>query len=310
MDRPDGASSSRMTAPFFVVGTQRSGTTLLYQMLGSHPDLFVVNEFWHLYPHLDGEIRDLEALDRLLASHLELRQLPTTASGEPWQHVDLAFRARLAERGERRWGIKDPRLTYHLDRFAERYPEGRFVFIVRDGRGVVCSYLKRKWNVANAYHGALLWAKEVGIQSEFMRRRVNRCHRLHFESLLDDPEGHLREICDFLGERFSPALLEYYRREPETPIHEGNENITKPIQKAVGDSWRNELSAHELGVIETASGKALVEQGYQLTGARARIGVVRRLYYDLHQWLWTTYWWQRRSGWSGFRNLGRRLTGR
>ena len=293
-----------MRPPFFIVGTQRSGTTLLYQMLNSHPELYLVNEFWDLYPHLTGEVRDPAALERLLVAHLGLTTSHlggTGAPDEPFTHVDRAFEKRLEELGKSRWGIKHPRLTYYLDLFAAHYPEARFVVIVRDARGVNRSYLTRKMNVANVYHGARLWREQVGIQSEFMRRHPDVCHRLRFENLLAAPESRLRDICDFLGEQYSDHMLRYYRYSPDTSVHAGNVNITRPIQPGVADKWRTELSSRQIGIIEAIAGDTMVEHGYELTGAVARLGPRQRRIYDLHQWLLTTYWWQRRSGWSGLR---------
>ena len=105
-----------MTAqPCFIVGTQRSGTTLLFQIFNNHEDLYVVNEFWDLYPFVRGEKSDLGELEHLLVSHLGL-EMPYLAPGEAvpqevFDHVELAFETRLRELNKKRWAIKHPRLT-------------------------------------------------------------------------------------------------------------------------------------------------------------------------------------------------------
>jgi hypothetical protein len=293
--------------PFFILGTQRSGTTLLYQMLNVHPRLYVVNEFWDLYPHLTGEIDDRAALEALLIRHLGLTS-SYLAPGEsrdraPFDHLDSAFARKLEETGKQRWGIKHPRLLYHVDLFLERYPDARFVFIIRDPRGVVRSYLTRKWNVANVFHGAKLWRDQVRLQQAFIARNPDRCHVLHFERLLEDPRAEVTSICRFLDEPFDERLLEYYRERPDTWIHDGNANITQPIERSIGESWRQHLSRRQIAIVEGITEDVMRAEGYAPESEPIRVGSLERLAYDVHQWMMTTYWWQRRSGWSGVRRL-------
>ena len=61
-----------MNIPFFIVGTQRSGTTLLFQMLNTHPELYVSNEFWGVYPYINEEANDLRELQNMLILRLGL----------------------------------------------------------------------------------------------------------------------------------------------------------------------------------------------------------------------------------------------
>ena len=295
--------------PFFIVGTQRSGTTLLFQILDNHPDLFVLNEIWHLYPFVRGETTDLRDLEELLISHLGLNGPylgpDVLRPDDVFEHIEIAFNAKLRDLGKNRWAIKDPRLTYYLEDFQRRYPDSKWVMIIRDARGVVNSYLTRKWNVANVYSGARLWDEQIEIQRAFVRAHPEKTHVVHFEDLLANPRQVVTSICQFLGVECSEELLSYHRKKPSTPIHEGNVNITKPIQKAVGEKWRSRLSAVQIAVIETVAGKTLESEGYSLVGRSARLSVIRRYAYLLHQWVMTNYWWQKRSGWMGAkRRLG------
>ena len=291
--------------PCFIVGTQRSGTTLLFQIFNNHEDLFVVNEFWDLYPFVCGERENPAELETLLVTHLGL-EAPYLSSGEPvpkeaFDHVELAFEARLQELGKKRWSIKHPRLTYFMEDFIERFPESQWVFIFRDGRGVVNSYLTRKWNVANVYYGARLWQEQVRLQRAFIENHPRHCYELHFESLLANPREEVEGICHFLGLDFSEDLLAYHRKQPSTHLHAGNINITKPIQQSIGEKWRSKLSQRQISVIEAVAGETLAAEGYKLEGSKIGLSPIHKTLYGLHQSIMTNLWWQQRSDWRGAR---------
>lgn len=292
-----------MRPPFFILGTQRSGTTLLHSILNSHPDLFVLNEFWDLYPFVTNENRDLGELEKVLAQRLQLpatmSRSERTLSEDPFDLVDAAFQQKLEAVGKSRWGIKHPRLTYYLEPFRRRYPQARFVFLLRDARGVVQSYLTRKMNVANVLHGALLWTEQVQIHERFVAAYPDCCLMIRFEDLLAEPARLVRQICEFLDESYSPELLDYHKGDSEVWIHDGNVNITRPIQKEIGEKWRHRLSRRQIAIIESHAGEVMARFGYSREGYGAHVSAPERWFYDLHQAVMTTYWWQRRTHWQG-----------
>ena len=100
-------SRHEKSSPVFVLGTQRSGTTLLNHMLNSHPRIFMVNEFWHLYPHVTGEIEDSARLEELLVSHLRLPGSYADRAETPLQdtfdHIESAFAASASGRHAWPW---------------------------------------------------------------------------------------------------------------------------------------------------------------------------------------------------------------
>ena len=53
-------------------------------------------------------------------------------------------------RGKRFWAEKSPPNLYSMPLFLERYPEGKAIVMVRDGRDVVCSLLKRGFRLCEA----------------------------------------------------------------------------------------------------------------------------------------------------------------
>jgi len=300
-----------MKPPFFIVGTQRSGTTLLCHMLDTHPELYVLNEFWDLYSHLAPRQDADERLTSLLMSRLGLSEpymSPDQPSPrDPFDHVEMAFQLKASISGKNRWALKDPRLTYFLEEFRLGYPEAPFVLIVRDPRAVNLSYLTRKWNVANVYHGALLWKSEIERQLSFAREHPEKSHVIKYEELILQPERVLRALCRFLGEEYVDELLNYYRKTPHIELHEGNINITKPLRPSMIDKWKNELSPRQVSVIESLTADTMSKLGYERVGKIVAIRDIHRRFYDAHQEIMTTYWWQRRSRFKGPRDRLRHL---
>ncbi len=146
----------RPAAPF-VVGVNRSGTTLLRLMLDAHPDLTIPPET-HFVPEVirlarrDGGTR--VRMVRTMTRHprwgdfgIDARELRgRVAHIKPAKAgpVVRAFYELYAEsQGKARWGDKTPRYMRAMPRIEKALPEARFIHIIRDGRDVALSQSER-----------------------------------------------------------------------------------------------------------------------------------------------------------------------
>ena len=292
-----GASAGDATEPIFIVGTQRSGTTLLARLLGEIPGLDIMNEFWSFHDCLIGSANPRAVIARRFSKY----DFAPPDGDDPFVHLEAGFAARAQSDGFRRWGLKDPRLTYTLNHFRERYPKAPFLFIVRDPRATCSSMMKQRWNVANSFCGARLWLKEVSLQREFILSHPDHCLQIRYEDLVSSPDSVVPTICDFIREPFDPALLEFHSAPNRNiRVHAGNENILKAINPELSEKWRSELSPTQIRIIEATAETGMREFGYEVSRSDLRPpGATRRMAYGLHQWFCTNYWWQQRNGWKG-----------
>jgi hypothetical protein len=65
-----------------------------------------------------------------------------------------------------------------------------------------------------------------------------KIHRLIYENLVDDLEGEVRRMLDFLGLPFEQSCLEYYKNERSFNSF-SNEQVRRPIFKEGVERWRN-----------------------------------------------------------------------
>lgn len=291
-----------MKPPFFVVGTQRSGTTLLYQILNSHPELFCVNECDSLYPYFQSDRPNLAGLLDLLCWRCDLEPSfwEKTPANSAVEMINLAFEAAAQRNGAGRWGIKDPQMTYFLDTLRRVYPEAQFLIIYRDPRAVCNSYLKTK-TVANVFAGAHLWQQEIRLQREFLQANPTNTFLVQYEHLLDHFEESVQKICAFYGVASTQDMLKFYQQPSTAKIHQGNENITKPIQAQKKEEWRKYLTPKQIGVIQSVCGPLMEELGYEADSVHQEISAWQQRWFRLQERVMQEYWWQRRSRWYGIR---------
>lgn len=224
----------------FICGCGHSGTSLLAAMFASHPEVFIPLEETGIF------------LD------------PPDAAARLWR--DLA--ARAAASGRPHFAEKTPRHVLHLDAIAAAVPGARFVLMVRDGRDVAASFIRRR---GEALVGARRWLKE----NEIVRDAAARPDAavLRYEDLIADPEAALRRVCAFAGLPFDPAMLRFHETprlwfgtteiRPGTGRH-GDEHralrnwqINQPLFDGRG-AWRELLAPADLAFFDRPRPKALM----------------------------------------------------
>jgi hypothetical protein len=290
-----GRTPEPSPAPF-VCGVTRSGTTLLRLMLDSHPDLAIPGET-HWVPKLikaferspqTGEDAAALAIDhkRWGDFHLDAEELRRRiAALNPVTAADSirAFYMLYAEReGKTRYGDKTPGYVKEMRRIQRVLPEARFVHIIRDGRDVSLSHLRMNWGPETYEQSARLWRNRIR-KARKMAPSINHYLEVKFEVLVADPEGVLRQVCDFIDLEFDPVMLDYHERaegrlaekarelprknRPNQPAEarlESHRLAKEPPRSDRVGMWRERMTASEVAEYEAVAGDLLVELGYEL----------------------------------------------
>ncbi|MEO8346665.1 MAG: sulfotransferase [Betaproteobacteria bacterium] len=203
------------TAPLahvFMVGFPRSGTTLLEQVLGSHPAVVTSNE----KPTLDDATREF------LRTPGDVKRLAATRGAGLTPHRD-AYWQRVQEHGiavaGRIFIDKQPYYTLQLPLILRLFPQAKIVFSVRDPRDVVLSCFRRRFLMSAPNFQFLTLEGAAGLYDETMRlAQLYRAKlpldllQLRHEDLVSGFEERVRETCDFLGLAWQDSMRDFATR--------------------------------------------------------------------------------------------------
>jgi len=272
--------------PFFIVGFQRSGTTLLRMMLDSHPDVAIpldTTGLWARYEQrLDefGSLAEPASRRRLVESILSDERIRLWET--PLSVDDVIYEARLPgypgviegfhrayalTKGKTRWGDKDPGNMGRLGSVLRWFPDARIVHIARDGRDACMSLLKQEFGgedllqCAESWREQVWWVRQIGqILGE------SQYFELRYEDLVERPEQILRGLVDFLGLEWSPTMLEYHRRVDEAVPAEKRHIwplLDSPPQPSALYRWKTDMSPGKRVCFEKRAGRLLEDLGYE-----------------------------------------------
>lgn len=277
-------STFKERPPFFVVGSDRSGTTMLMMMLDAHPGLGVSRESWFLIDlmnalplqgplsqHQVDEAFDIirqhprwqrwNIPDRDLQTRLSKLTAPDLA-----ELVEAVFQLDL-ERGKKaRWGDKTPAYVHEIKRIHSMFPQARFIHIIRDARDVCISLSKVGWHGPKLRHMASYWHAEVMSGIEAGRTLGSDIYlEVPYEKLVMLTEDSLKQICTFLDEPFDKSMLAWYdltaEKTADRPMRFQTKLGRAPRPSDIG-RWKNEMSSYEVAIVEAYAGKAM-DHAYQ-----------------------------------------------
>ncbi len=273
--------------PFFIVGSERSGTTLLMAILGHHSRLAVPEVSWYYprfraYLHTYGDLSQRENLATLCSEMVH--GLKTPYFGLPWNPATIvadllaelnepSYRAIFAailgryarDVGKPGWGEKTPHNLYYIAEILEDFPTARILHLNRDGRDVAVEQLRSAFGPTNIASAAAIW-KRTQLAAEAARAICppEQWLDVRYEELVAEPHATIQRVLSFLGESFEAEVLNFHRgaiaqRRARTRDHQ---QLGEPIsQRSVG-LFRRHLSLWEQEVFAGIAGVELERAGY------------------------------------------------
>jgi hypothetical protein len=196
-------------APAFLIGFPRSGTTLAEQILSSHSGVTCLGETEYLFAALSVVLRDGALLDRV--ANLSQAEIETVRAA--YQRV---VQADHPEAAGKLIVDKHPLHIVLLPVINRIFPDAKIIFTQRDPRDVVLSCYQQCFgmNVATAQFLELdRTAAYYDAVMELMlacREKLNLdLLQVEYRDIVADLEKEARQMAEFLGLTFEPAMLRY-----------------------------------------------------------------------------------------------------
>ena len=241
----------------FVIGTPRSGTTMLQRMLGSHTRIFTLPE-----PHIITPLAHLGyfgMVDKAPFDHINAAQairefvadLPEgeddyVAACKAYTNVLYGRMLEGAGRGRRYLLDKTPAYGLVLPFLSRLYPAAHYVVLTRHPLAILSSYAGSFFD--GNYERALAFNNILGsyvpAMADFLRRQdVAPIHHVRYEDLVSAPDRHMDRICSFLSLDFEPGMVDYGKHQHITKSY-GDPKVkhhSRPTTASKG-RWAQELA--------------------------------------------------------------------
>lgn len=260
----------------FVVGVNGSGTTMLADALGKHPELYMFPRETRILPYLvqrypNSVLCDLSARRALVKALGQSNAFWQCNNNRPFLLPDEAL-ATLSDfasivdamyshfarlQGKQHWGDKTPMYLQHIDVLAQTFQNARFIHIYRDGRDSAQSF-HRRWQQAPS-RTIFRWKKAIALgREQGQRLGCARYFELSYEELTADPESWMRRICSFADLDFHPAVLSSSMRYMDNAVR----LVAQGRMVQNSSKWRTYFNADQIDELEQIAGKMLTSLGY------------------------------------------------
>jgi hypothetical protein len=252
----------------FLIGCQRSGTSLLRRIVDSHSRIACPPETSFVLPlvqvlHDRRSTRGFDAMG----------YAPAAVAEALAAFVASFYEGYAAAQGKPRWADKTPHYVDCLDDLWTLFgPSARFVMIVRHGLDVAFSLsdARRRYPAISASVEAAggdvptgagaFWASQNRKILDFVAAHAEACHMLRYEDLTTTPAATLEPMFAFLQEPWEPAVVDY----ASAVHHAGVEDPDVAKRKAIVPNSGTHLAwpADVIDRVRVACEPVLSELGY------------------------------------------------
>ena len=242
----------------FLVGAPRSGTTMLQRVVGAHPGICTISaETAFFRPSLKPE-----QLDRFQSNFSTRfrRFCPGSVTAD-----FVASTEHVKERDAHTSAIfceKTPQHVLSLRALATWFPNAKFVHIVRDGRDAFVS-ARGHPNVPQRSHVrsfARYWRR--CLRSRLALGRHPRIIDVKYEEFCEEPDAVAAYLMDFLGLRFVPTQLKFFREADPRTVPQHFARLTGPIGPESIGKFSRSLDESEIRTFERIAALELQHFGY------------------------------------------------
>lgn len=225
----------------FFIGFPRSGTTLIQQILDSHPDIVVAEEKQpiatpiRLLQHFETKYPDV--IQTLSQQHInDLRNIYLK---EMMNFVSFDKNTTVVD--------KLPLNISTVPLIITMFPEAKIIFGLRHPYGSCLSCLMQYFQLNNSMANLMsldeitnLYAKTMKLWTKTISQRKVPFHYVRYENIVQNLANETREMINFLGLEWAPEVLEYAKTAKDkglitTPSYS---QVVQPIYADALEKWR------------------------------------------------------------------------
>lgn len=231
-------STVRSEKPIFIIGMPRSGTTLVEQILASHPDVFG-----------GGELRGVEdALNALRLATPDQLAYPKFAAQLKSSTVDAAAQAYLdtlssLSSDSARITDKMPHNFLYLGLIEILFPDATIIHCTRDPLDTCLSVYFHNFNANHPYTTDLgtlgrYYNQYLKLMRHWESALTMPIHTVSYEALVSSQEESTRELIAYCGLEWNSKCLQFHenKRVVTTPSYQ---QVRRPMYKSAIQRWKN-----------------------------------------------------------------------
>ncbi len=249
----------------FLVGSPRSGTTILQSLLAAHPEIisFPESKFFHYLLYEEFATKLPSRLETFLRNEIHRPELlndfddnQTVANKASWFVRILDGLA--IEENKSIWLEKTPEHIYFIEDIQRLVPDAKFIHILRDGMDTIASMYEATRNFTDLWGGVWdlehcidRWKDAVLTSHKYINN--SRHILVKYEELIDNKNVVLTNICNFLGIEYDCAMLINYKEKAPNlslnlPWHKG---IARDIQSTNIHKYHQIFNRNQIQYIST-----------------------------------------------------------
>jgi hypothetical protein len=262
-------SGNPSSAPIFIVGLPRAGSTLLEQILSSHSQVegtMELPDVMSIARRLGGtNMRGAESIYPEVLAGLQAHDLEALGT-------EYLERSAIHRSGAPYFIDKMPNNFVHVGLIHLMLPNSKIIDARRHPMACCFAGFKQLFANGQAFTYSL---EEVGqyyrdyveLMSHWDAVLPERVLRVDYESIVEDTAAEVRRVLGYCGLEFEPACLKFHRTERaiRTP---SSEQVRQPIYKTGVDQWRN-FAFRDIGRGDVKPGKVIGNPPLQARGYSA-----------------------------------------
>lgn len=268
----------------FILYSERSGSNLLRVLLGNHPDLSapVSPQFFDSFaPHVEkfGNLRNRENSIRLLSDLMKYANHPFSdwnlqisaediysefAPQNFIETVDALYAAKAREERKLGYVCKERHLFNYSGLVMASLSDIDWIFLHRDPRDVVSSWLKNNMLYFTAYEAARSWKEDQKKCLALHHAYDLSYHRLSYEHLITDTEQTLAPLLRYLDLNVDEQCFQNEQHSEEANRNVLWKNLNKPIDPSNKKNYVDILSQKQTRIVESICKKQMKALGYHL----------------------------------------------
>ncbi|MBS1647033.1 MAG: sulfotransferase [Bacteroidetes bacterium] len=295
----------------FIIGSTRSGTTLLQEVLNHHKNCVAMGESKHLllgYKKYGNMSEVTESLLKDISIYRRKKEIPTFLKiGEKMNYFELCRRIYFHKKENKKEVCaiidKNPFYTLKTKELMEIVPDAKFLCTIRDYRDFVLSnkqsreHFSKKFSVINY---SIIWRFYNKLVLETKKKYPTKTLFVFYENFVENKESVLKEVCSFLSIEYDEHSFNYQdrikknieeKKMNERVLYKYN-SLLKPINEDRSGAWKKgkHFAQIEHKIMDFWCGNIGAKLGYKKTThisfiETVYISIISSFYY-LRAWVY------------------------